>query len=94
MKTPEKILKAVVKLTGVSEDEIFTRSRRVEIVEARQFLWYLLKTDYNMSNSAIARLYGYDPATVLSGIRTFGGYLEVGTKKLCDWLNLYKSMYL
>lgn len=64
---PKKnIILAVTEIFGISEKEIFTKTRRQEIAEARQVLAYCLRQINKMSFNAIAKfLNGEDHTTAI-----------------------------
>ena len=81
----------VANVSGITKEEIRSKSRKREITEARQIAMTLIKTYYStMSLSRIARLFDKDHATVLHAMRTVNSLKQTdsGFKlKLIDCLN-------
>ena len=67
---------------GVSVADMLSRSRKPELVAARQVYWFYLRSK-GLGFSEIGRRFGWDHATVLHGVKkvrdiiwTKDGYLE------------------
>ena len=81
--TIENIVKAVCKHFGLEESAIHTKSRKREIVQARQVATYLAKIYTDFSTSKIGKFIGNkDHTTVLHSCKTVKGQLEVD-KSFC-----------
>lgn len=64
----ELILSDAAILCGVSIDDVLSKSKRIEIVRARQLAWYVLHKKYGWSLSTIARHTKKNHTTILHGI--------------------------
>ena len=72
-----KYEKIVCDFFFVNPDELFTVTRKREIVEARYFVWYFLKRDYpNLSLPFLGKIYNRDHATVINGIKRIREWCE------------------
>lgn len=76
--TIDDILKVVCKHFGLELAAIHTKSRKREVVQARQIAMYLAKSNTDFSTSKIGKFIGNkDHATVLHACKTVKGQLEV-----------------
>lgn len=76
--TIDDILKVVCKHFGLEAAAIHTKSRKREVVQARQIAMYLAKNNTDFSTSKIGKFIGNkDHATVLHACKTVKGQLEV-----------------
>ena len=66
-----RIVKAVAKVTGVSEQTMLGRLRPAEAVEARWIAWHYMHTHMGLQLAAIGRSWGkgVDHATVIHGLK-------------------------
>jgi len=77
----DRILKTVSKFTGVSEGMIMIKTRRREVVQARQICMYFARLMTNCSTSKIGETFGMkDHATVLHADKVTQGYIDVDRK--------------
>lgn len=75
----ERIMIGVGKRFGLTQEQLISKSRKREIVTARQMGFYIIKNRYDgrISLSSIGSLYGgRDHATVLHGIKTVNDLIE------------------
>lgn len=76
--TIDDILKVVCKHFDLEASAIHTKSRKREVVQARQIAMYLAKNYTDFSTSKIGKFIGNkDHATVLHACKTVKGQLEV-----------------
>lgn len=76
--TIDDIIKTVCKHFGLELNAIHTKSRKREVVQARQVAMYLAKNKTDFSTSKIGKFIGNkDHATVLHACKTVKGQLEV-----------------
>ena len=73
---PEKIIKLVCDKLGVSNDELTYRSRSREIVEARQYCFFLIHATEPLSYREIAEPFNMDRTTIMSGIKTLQNRMD------------------
>lgn len=66
---PEIYFNLISEKLGVSKDLLKSKSRKREIVEARQLFFALLKRDSTYSLASIGKLLNRDHATVLHSLR-------------------------
>lgn len=65
----EAAVKIVSDMTGYSRDRMFDGTRRMEVVIQRWMVWCVLFYFYKWSYSRIGRAFGYDHATIMSGLK-------------------------
>jgi chromosomal replication initiator protein len=66
LKYHEIIIDAVCRLVEVNVEDVFTRSRKSQIVKARQLsMYFMLKYNSNLTVTQVGRLFKRDHATVL-----------------------------
>ena len=66
-----EIVKAVAKVTGVTEQTMMSRLRREEVVEARWIAWFFMHTHMGLQLAVIGRKWGngVNHATVIHGLK-------------------------
>jgi len=79
---PATVKEAVAGATGVSIDELTSKSRSPRVAQARQLAMYLTSELTGLSTAAIARAFERDHTTVLHALRAVGGRLEAGSPTL------------
>lgn len=90
----KNVLIAVREMTGLTEDEILARTRRRDIVHARQLLIYALRKKYNHSWSEIGRKIGYDHTTIIHNYNTVSDYLSYNDEIQNDIKLLFQKLNL
>lgn len=65
----DKILQSVCDTYNISQDTIKGKSRRANVVLARQVSWYALRLTLDMTYEAVGAIFGYDHTTVMSGLK-------------------------
>ena len=76
--TIERITKAVCDYTMINKDAVFKKTRKREVVQARQTIQYLAKVLTKLSLSYIGSNTGEkDHATVLHSYKTIGNLVDV-----------------
>ena len=78
--TPEKIIEVVCDRLQVSRDEISYRNRRREIVEARQYCFFLIHATEPITYREIGKLFNLDHATVMFGIKSLQNRIDTEPK--------------
>jgi chromosomal replication initiator protein len=63
-------------IKNVTLDQIHSKTRIREVVEARYIIFYILRNHYNYSFSAIANKFGKNHATVLLACKKIESLLE------------------
>ncbi len=74
----DKILQSVCDTYNISQETIKGKSRRANVVLARQVSWYALRLALDMTFDAVGNIFGYDHTTVMSGLR------KIETRKAQD----------
>lgn len=70
---------AVAEAAGVTEEDLVSRCRRSDLVQARFMLWYLARTALGWGTPAIGLKFGlYDHTTVQHGIRRMDQMMREG----------------
>lgn len=64
----ERIEEVVIQASDITAKGLYSDDRAREFVDARQAVWYVAHELLGYSASYLARLYGKDHTTVLSGI--------------------------
>jgi len=83
---PEKIIELVCDHLGISECELGYRTRKSEIVKAREYCFFLIHYTSPMTFKKIGKLFNRTHGTVISGIRTLQDRMD--TEPV-----LFKSVY-
>ena len=79
---PAVVKEAVAAATGVSVEELASKSRSPRVAQARQLAMYLTSEMTGLSVAAIARAFERDHTTVLHALRVVGSRLEPGSPTL------------
>ena len=61
---------------GVKLKELYSRTRRAEVTNARYLLWWLLHKHTTMNKSQIGAEFKKDHSTVINGLNRFKDYIE------------------
>lgn len=86
----EKIISIVSELTEISRDEMLSRSRRSDIIEARYLVIYLLKT-YGVRPYKIAKMLNLPERSVYYSIGSFFSRSDQDGSMLRKWFSDAKS---
>jgi chromosomal replication initiator protein len=89
----EDIISTVCKHFGLENSAIHTKSRKREVVQARQIAMYLAKHNTDLSTSKIGKMIGgKDHATVLHACKTVQGQCEVDKAFRADLESIESSL--
>lgn len=61
--------KIISKASGVSIEEMYSKSRMKPLCAARHAVWEYAHTNFGMSYTSLARLYNRDHTTIMNGVR-------------------------
>jgi chromosomal replication initiation ATPase DnaA len=64
----EEYSKLIAVYYGIDSQEVFENSRKDVLFKARSFVYFVLVFMYDVKKSVIARITGWDHATILYGI--------------------------
>ena len=85
--TEEEFFDIIEKKSGLTKENLTSSSRKRELVDMRQLVSFVLKTDFNRTLSSIGKTLGdRDHTTILHSIRKFYDLYEtnISYKKTCD----------
>jgi len=85
----EQIIKAIEQVTGMSWQEITSKSQKNEVVIARQLFCYYMRKLTKRSLAQIGRQIWKDHATVLHSVKAIENY--IATKDICT-LNMMRQL--
>lgn len=88
------IVHKIVEVTGISIDEITSRSRKSYIVLARMMLMALLRKKMYLSLVTIGKWFNRDHTTVIHAIQTIKDLIDTDENFRCRWEQLYNHDYL
>lgn len=74
--TREDVMNIISKETGLSADMIFSRSREIGCVDARNIYYKILNLGFKCNYSQIAREMKRDHTTILSAIKKFNNHYK------------------
>jgi chromosomal replication initiator protein len=87
----EKIVRKVSEISGVSEQDIVGKSRKMEIAEARQVSMFLSREILGRSLSGIGVFFGgRDHTTVMHAVKTISDKID-SNQKMKDSVNTLRS---
>jgi len=78
---------------GIPSQQLYTPTRRREIVTARQVIFFLIRPCYLQSYESIGKHYGKDHATVMHGVKQVSWQIEcdrnyaANVERICFLLN-------
>lgn len=75
-KSAEKIKEAVCSVTGYSWQQLTKKGRERNKTVARAIAYYFLRTETNLTLSAIGRVFNQDHTTVIHGLSTLQDLLD------------------
>jgi chromosomal replication initiation ATPase DnaA len=67
----DEVVKKIIKLTGITKEDMLSKKREEKIIEARRLLVYFCKNHTQITNKEIARYLKRDEAVVLRCGRAF-----------------------
>jgi len=76
----EDLLDYMVRTRKISRTSLMARTRRREVTEARQIIWYLISkgiTPIKFTLAAMGQLFGRDHCTALHGVRNIETVVQV-----------------
>lgn len=65
------VIDRVLKTLNVTKRNVWSASRKAEMVNARRICWFILRTHFNWRLSSIARLFNRDHTTIMHGINAY-----------------------
>lgn len=81
----KKIIAAVCEVTNVSYELAITRTRKREVVAARQLIFFYAKQYSNMSHRTIAEQMGHrDHTASIHSIRTINDLIDANDSAICE----------
>lgn len=69
--TPQIILTVISKNCGVSVEDILSKVRKKEVVDARHYFFTIMRKHLGHTTTSVGRFTDRDHTTVIHGIRTF-----------------------
>ncbi len=76
--SPKDVIKVIADFYNISEESIYEKTRKKEIVKPRQLIMYILREDYNVSYPSIGqKLGGRDHTTVMHSCEKIKNDLKV-----------------
>ncbi len=91
--TATKIFIAIERILGISYTKMIEKTRRREVVEARQIYMTLMRKHTSSTLKEVGDKINLDHATVMHGIRVVKNYLEVDSK-FADSFNAIEQVLL
>jgi chromosomal replication initiator protein len=61
----------------ITREQVIEKTRKAEIVEPRNILFYILHKVYRIPCQRVGAIFGKDHATVLSGAKRVSGFIEI-----------------
>ncbi len=91
--SPKEVVKTVSGFYNIDEDLIYEKTRRKEVVMARQMIMFILREDFNISYPVIgAELGGKDHTTIIHSYKKIKQELEKNPQMLQEYEEL-KNMF-
>jgi hypothetical protein len=86
--TPQQLLNEVCEVIGVTIELINSRTRKREVVLARQYFSYFGLRHYKFTSIAIGRTLGQDHSTIFNGKNQIEDLLKSGFEKVVNDVNI------
>lgn len=91
------IVSEVSRYVGVDTETLLGRHKIAQLVELREIIWYLVKTNFEISYKTIGNLFdGRDHSSILSGVQTIKDVMDVDADVVekCKMIsNIIKNFY-
>ena len=84
----EALNKAVCSIYGVNENELFSLSRKREIISARRMVLYFLRKHYGETYISIAKTFSMNHATVIHHITQMKNFLEFDKMEVINYIKV------
>lgn len=84
----EALKKAVCSIYGVKEQELFSLSRRREIISARRMVLYFLRKHYGETYMGIAKMFSMNHATVMHHVTQMKNFLEFDKEEMTNYIKV------
>ena len=81
--TDKEIIKIICSHFNISLFDIFSKKRNSKFVITRMFIYFYLYKELKYSYSNIAKMFSYDHATIINGIKNI--------ENICDYNDSYKE---
>lgn len=75
------ILQRVCDVTGIMPHDVFSNTRKREIVIARQLFCYVTMTHYTYTWVSIGKFLNRDHSTIIHSVKTYSDYIQMGYKQ-------------
>jgi chromosomal replication initiation ATPase DnaA len=76
-----EILQKVCDVTGIMPHDIFTPTRKREVVIARQLFCYVTMTHYHFTWVAVGKFLNRDHSTIIHSVKTYSDYIQMKYKQ-------------
>ena len=86
-----EILQKVCDVTGIMPHDIFTPTRKREVVIARQLFCYVTMTHYTFTWVAIGKFLNRDHSTIIHSVKTYADYLQMKYKQETEFYEQTKN---
>lgn len=73
----EEVIGRITNYFGLTKEEVVSEDRHKKLVEARHWVIFILRREYNMSYTALGKLLDKNHATCLYACNKLNGFLEV-----------------
>ena len=92
--SPKEIIKIIADFYNISEESIYEKTRKKEIIKPRQITMYILREDFNISYPSIGeKMGGRDHTTVIHSCEKIKNDLKYDTL-LSQEINQIRSMFI
>lgn len=85
----DNLIKRICESFNVSKKELMSKRRFRPFVDARNVGMYILHKHYNLSSTAVGKVFGKDHSTVLHACKSIEGFIEFD-KELKQKINYLK----
>lgn len=92
-KSADEVLSVFFERWGIHHADLFTSSKKVELVAMRHIVMLYLNEECRMGPSAIGRYLGVDHTTVIHGLRKAANYIRLQDSLFIFYFNQVKDFF-
>ena len=87
----DKLLHIVCRLNNVSKANLFSKTRKSQVIYSRQLCMFVMVNDFKQTLDKSGGLFGLDHTTAIHARRKIQGWIDVGDKQTIEDLKLIKE---
>ena len=89
----EKVKAAVCIVYGITDEQLHSKSREREIINARRMFYYIARKNFNITYKAIGEIFKQDHATVIHHERLLKSFLTFDPLEIDNYNKVVKIVF-